>query len=90
MELKKKTSEAAKKKVEKDDNTPQMPFSKSNYIWVLVGVALIALGFILMVGGGSDNPNVFNDSMFGFRRLTLAPILCLLGFAVEIYAIMKK
>ena len=90
MELKKKTSEANKKKDENADNASQMPFNKSNYLWVIVGVVLIALGFILMAGGGSDDPNVFNDSMFGFRRLTLAPILCLLGFAVEIYAIMKK
>ena len=45
---------------------------------------------ILMIGGGSDNPDVFNDAIFSFRRITLAPILVLIGFGIEIYAIMKK
>ena len=51
---------------------------------------MIVLGFILMSGGGSDDPNVFNEDMFSFRRITLAPLLVLGGFAFEIYAIMKK
>ena len=61
-----------------------MPFGKMNYILVIVGIALIALGFILMIGGGSSDPDVFNEQMFNFRRLTLAPILVLAGFVVEI------
>ncbi|MCD7963981.1 MAG: DUF3098 domain-containing protein [Rikenellaceae bacterium] len=61
-----------------------------NYKLMLIGFAIIVLGFILMVGGGSDDPNIFNYSMFSFRRITLAPILVLFGFAFEIYAIMKK
>ena len=65
----------------------RLPFSKMNYILVVVGVVLIALGMILMIGGGSNDPDVFNEKMFGFQRLTLAPILCLLGFVVEIVAI---
>ncbi|MBR4392021.1 MAG: DUF3098 domain-containing protein [Bacteroidales bacterium] len=67
-----------------------MPFTKKNYIIVLIGVALIALGMILMIGGGSDNPDVFNDKMFDFQHLTLAPILILVGFVVEIVAIFWK
>ena len=65
-------------------------FGKENYILMLVGIGLITLGFILMTGGGSKDPNVFNYDMFDFRRLTLAPILVLVGFAVEIVAIMKR
>jgi len=61
-----------------------------NYKLMLIGFAIIVLSFILMVGGGSDDPNIFNYSMFSFRRITLAPILVLFGFAFEIYAIMKK
>ena len=57
---------------------------------MLIGFAVIVLGFILMSGGGSDDPNVFNEDMFSFRRITLAPLLVLGGFAFEIYAIMKK
>ena len=65
----------------------KLPFTKMNYILVLVGVALIALGMILMIGGGSSDPDVFNPKMFNFPRLTLSPILILLGFVVEIVAI---
>lgn len=68
----------------------QMPFNRDNYKWVLIGLVVLLLGFILMIGGGSDNPNVFNEGMFNFRRLTLAPILILVGFGIEFYAIMKK
>lgn len=60
---------------------------KTNYILVIVGVLLIALGMILMIGGGSSDPDVFNEKMFNFQRLTLSPILILLGFVVEIVAI---
>lgn len=73
-----------------EDNGKTLPFGKKNYIIVLIGVALIALGMILMIGGGSDNPDVFNDKMFDFQHITLAPILVLLGFVVEIVAIFYK
>jgi uncharacterized membrane protein len=75
---------------ETEDKAKALPFTKMNYILVLVGVALIALGMILMIGGGSDNPDVFNPQMFDFRHITLAPILVLLGFVVEIVAIFWK
>ena len=61
-----------------------------NYKLMLIGFVIIVIGFILMAGGGSDDPNVFNEDMFNFRRITLAPILVLGGFAFEVYAIMKK
>ena len=82
---------------QKNNPTPEtveeekkLPFTKMNYILVLVGVALIALGMILMIGGGSSDPDVFNEKMFNFQRLTLSPILILLGFVVEIIAIFWK
>ena len=56
----------------------------------MIGIALIALGFILMIGGDSNDPDVFNETMFNFQRLTLAPILVLAGFVVEIVAIFWK
>ena len=65
-------------------------FTRENYKWVIIGLVVIALGFILMIGGGSDDPDVFSEAIFSFRRITLAPILVLLGFCIEIYAIMKK
>lgn len=75
---------------ETDEQGKAMPFKKKNYIIVLIGVALIALGMILMIGGGSDDPDVFNPKMFDFQHITLAPILVLLGFVVEIVAIFWK
>lgn len=65
-------------------------FGKENYRLLLIGLALIVIGFLLMIGGGSKDPNEFSYAIFNFRRLTLAPILILAGYAVEIYAIMKK
>ena len=63
-------------------------FGKKNYLIMGIGLAVIAIGFILMSGGGSDNPAVFDASIFNFRRIHLAPALVLLGFAIEIYAIL--
>ena len=63
---------------------------KENYRLMGIGFAIIVLGFILMIGGGSDDPNVFNPEIFSFRRITLAPIILLIGFVFEIYAIMKS
>lgn len=63
-------------------------FGKKNYIVMFNGLAVIALGFILMAGGGSDDPNVFNDEIYNFRRIRLAPTLVLIGFAIEAYAIL--
>ena len=76
-------------KIPEKDRKP-MPFGRENYKWVLIGLAFLLVGFLLMIGGGSDNPDVFNEGMFSFRRLTLAPILILIGFGIQFYAIMKK
>lgn len=66
-------------------------FGKSNYIWMLVGALFIIGGMVLMTGGKSLDPNVFNASeVYSFRRITLAPILMLIGFLIEIYALFKK
>jgi hypothetical protein len=59
-------------------------------VLMLIGFAVIVLGFVLMAGGGSDSPEEFNYAMFNFRRITLAPILVIGGFAFEVYAIMKR
>jgi len=78
----------AKKKIERE--SLDFPLQKENYILLIIGFAVIMLGFILMMGGKSDDPNVFNEEIFNFRRITLAPILVLFGFIFEIWAIMKK
>jgi len=65
-------------------------FEKVNYKILLIGIAVIALGFILMAGGGSDDPNVFNPEIFNFRRIRLAPTVVLIGFGITIYAILKN
>jgi hypothetical protein len=70
--------------------TVDFAFAKENYRLMLIGLALMALGFILMIGGGSKDPNDFSPAIFDFQRLTLAPILILAGYVVEIFAIMKK
>ena len=66
-------------------------FGKANYTWMLVGAALIILGMFLMSGGKSTDPNVFNaNEVYSFRRITLAPMVIVAGFIVEIFAIFKK
>ncbi len=63
---------------------------RNNFILMGIGIAAIILGFILMSGGKSTDPNVFNEGMFNFRRITLAPLLVFGGFVFQIYAILKK
>ena len=66
-------------------------FSKENYIWLCVGIVLLVVGYVLMSGGGSDNPNEFHaDQIFRARRITLAPITVLAGYGTILYAILKK
>ena len=73
-----------------DPNDAKMPLTRRNYILLAAGFAVIVLGFVLMAGGGSDSPDEFNYAMFSWRRITLAPILVIGGFAFEIYAILKR
>lgn len=63
-------------------------FERKNYKFMLIGIAVIVLGFILMTGGGSDDPNVFNPEIYSWRRIRLAPALILIGFGIEVYAIL--
>ena len=70
---------------------PAFLFDKDNYVWMIGGVALILIGFFLMSGGKSPDPHKFNyDEIYSFRRITLAPIVILAGFVVEVFAIMRK
>ncbi len=65
-------------------------FSSKNYYLLIAGILLIGLGYLLMIGGGSDDPNVFNPEIFSFRRITLAPMVCMVGFIVILAAIMWR
>lgn len=74
-----------------NENKNGFLFEAVNYKFLLIGLAVIALGFILMSGGGSDNPAVFKeDELFSFRRISLAPAVILIGFGVVIFSIFKK
>jgi hypothetical protein len=65
-------------------------FEKRNYRFLFLAIAVIALGFILMAGGGSDDPNFFNEEIFNFRRIRLAPTLVLIGFGIAMYSILTR
>ncbi len=72
-------------------STNNILFGKENYIWMLAGLAVMALGFFLMAGGKSNDPKVFNDSeVYSTTRITIAPLLIVAGLVIEIFAIMKK
>jgi len=75
---------------ETNNERKNFALGKENLKLMLIGFAVVILGFILMSGGGSTDPNVFDESIFSFRRITLAPIVVLAGFGFVIYAIMKK
>lgn len=74
----------------KSSNQPELVFDRSNYLLVVLALLFIMLGFIMMSGGGSEDPNFFDRTIFSFRRITLAPILVLTGYIIGVYAIMKK
>jgi hypothetical protein len=76
----------------KNDTTQksELLFGKKNYIIMIIGLVIITLGFILMSGGGSDNPEVFNEEIYNWRRIRLAPTLVILGLGIEIYAILTN
>ena len=82
----KSTASSAKKKAEAVEL-----FGKENFKWMLIGVGVLILGFLLMAGGGSDDPNVFNtNEVYSTRRITIAPIIILIGLGIEIYAIFRQ
>ena len=74
----------------KNEQKQEFLFEKVNYKILLIGLGIIALGFILMSGGGSDDPKVFSEDIFNFRRIRLAPTVVLAGFGVVIYSIHKN
>ena len=85
------------KKFPTDRNTPKelpaqvFPFTKMNYLMIIAGIVLVIVGFLLMKGGGSTDPNVFNEEeLFSFRRITLAPAVVILGYVVVLYAILFR
>jgi len=67
---------------------PEFLFGKKNYLFMIIGLVVIALGFILMSGGGSDDPQVFNEEIYNWQRIRLAPTLVIIGLGIEIYAIL--
>jgi len=73
-----------------DDKKSGFALGRENYKLMAIGFAIIIVGFILMAGGRSDDPKVFSEDIFSFRRITLAPLIVLAGFIFEIYAIMKR
>ena len=76
-------------KIKKEPNP--FLFDKQNYILMIIGLLTIGIGFVLMAGGKSDDPNIFNpEEVYSMRRITIAPIVVLLGFLIEIYAIFHK
>lgn len=75
----------------KDTRKPGFAFGKENYRILIIGVVIVVIGYLLMVGGGSEDPTKFNaDEIFSFRRITLSPIVILAGFVVVLFGIMKK
>ncbi|PKQ44886.1 DUF3098 domain-containing protein [Confluentibacter flavum] len=75
-------------KKRKEDSRDGFVFGRKNYKFMFIGLACIALGYMLMAGGGSDDPNVFNPDIFNWRRIRLAPTLILIGFGFQVYAIL--
>ncbi len=84
------TIDMAKNKKEKKPTEGEFLFGKKNYLIMLAGIVVILIGFALMAGGGSDDPQVFNEEIYSFRRIRLAPTIVLLGLAIEVYAIMAN
>ena len=64
-------------------------FQKSNYKFLVIGILFIIVGFLLMLGGGSDDPNIFSEEVYSFQRIRIAPVLILIGFGIQVYAILK-
>ncbi len=78
------------KKNKPEEKKVEFALGRENYVLLIIGFAIIIFGFLLMIGGKAENPDEFNEAIFSFRRITLAPIIVLFGFIFEIYAIMKK
>ena len=79
-----------KKEQELQKKKELFPIGKGGYKFILIGFAIVVIGFLLMMGGGADSPETFNYEIFSFRRITLAPIVVLVGFALIAWAIIRK
>jgi len=77
-------------KEEVQNNKTSFAVGKKNYLFMAIAFAIIIIGYLLMMGGGSKDPKVFNPDIFSFRRITLAPIFIFIGYVMMIFAIMKK
>ncbi len=86
----KKSVDSVSSQIDETKEEKELSLKMCNYKLLAIGLAIIVIGFVLMAGGGSDDPNVFNEDVYSFRHITLAPIVVLAGFVFEIYAIMKK
>lgn len=73
-----------------EESSFDFAFGPKNYILMVIGIVLLGLGYILLSGGSSDDPNVFNAEMFNTRRMTVAPLMIVIGLVVEICAIMFR
>lgn len=82
------SKQASKRQESSSEET--FALSKGNYKFMLIGIGVVILGFILMIGGGSEDPMVFNEEIFSWRRITLAPIVSLIGYGIIFYAILHK
>jgi len=80
--------ESKRKEELKEQQKNAFIFERKNYLFMIIGLVVIAIGFILMSGGGSDDPEVFNPDIFSPRRIRLAPTIVIIGFAIEVYAIL--
>lgn len=76
--------------MKRKNNSKNFIFQKENYKIMILGLLLISIGFLLMSGGASDDPNIFNEEIYNFRRIRLAPTLVLIGFGIEVFAILYK
>jgi hypothetical protein len=91
IEIKKSAPQAAATTRRESQAPPaSFAFGKDNYIFMLAGVIVLIIGYILMIGGGSDTPEKFNPEIFNTQRITIAPVTLLLGFGIVLYGIMKK
>lgn len=88
--MKPNKSEAPKSAATSPESPAVFLFEKTNYFWLLIGIAVIVIGFLLMIGGGSTDPKVFNEAIFNFQRIRLAPTVVLVGFGITVFAILKN
>jgi hypothetical protein len=80
--------ESKRKEEIQESRKAEFIFQRKNYMFMIIGLIVIAVGFLLMAGGGSDDPEVFNPDIFSPRRIRLAPTIVIIGFAIEVYAIL--